>query len=156
MVKIRVLPPTQEDIRYCIEYARDEFGRKCVLRWKKELEAIYARLIMFPLSYSPGLFWKIFIEIIVAHCLWTTSSSFIATTKSVTKSSLLTFGTPNVLNKHYWDNSKGNYKNLASKGLQPFARYILIFYHFIKWQNGCMTLLIKHPFCKLTMSVHYD
>lgn len=53
MVKIRVLPPTQEDIRYCIEYARDEFGRKCVLRWKKELEAIYARLIMFPLSYSP-------------------------------------------------------------------------------------------------------
>ncbi len=23
------------------------------LRWKKELEAIYARLIMFPLSYSP-------------------------------------------------------------------------------------------------------
>lgn len=53
MVNIRVLPPTQEDIRYCIEYARDEFGRKCVLRWKKELEAIYARLIMFPLSYSP-------------------------------------------------------------------------------------------------------
>ena len=46
------------------------------------------------------------------------------------KSSLLTFGTPNVLNKHYWDNSKGNYKNLASKGLQPFARYIFIFYHF--------------------------
>ena len=46
MVKIRVLPPTQEDIRYCIEYARDEFGRKCVLRWKKELEAIYTRLIM--------------------------------------------------------------------------------------------------------------
>lgn len=45
MVNIRVLPPTQEDIRYCIEYARDEFGRKCVLR--------YARLIMFPLSYSP-------------------------------------------------------------------------------------------------------
>ena len=44
MVNIRVLPPTQEDIRYCIEYARDEFGRKCVLRWKKELEAIYARL----------------------------------------------------------------------------------------------------------------
>ena len=53
MVNIRVLPPTQEDIRYCIEYARDEFGRICVLRWKKELEAIYARLIMFPLSYSP-------------------------------------------------------------------------------------------------------
>ena len=53
MVNIRVLPATQEDIRYCIEYARDEFGRKCVLRWKKELEAIYARLIMFPLSYSP-------------------------------------------------------------------------------------------------------
>ena len=47
MVNIRVLPPTQEDIRYCIEYARDEFGRKCVLRWKKELEAIYARLIMY-------------------------------------------------------------------------------------------------------------
>ena len=77
-----------------------------------------------------SLFWKIFIEIIVAHSLWTTSSSFIATTKSVTKSSLLTFGTPNVLNKHYWDNSKGNYKNLASKGLLPFARYIFIFYHF--------------------------
>lgn len=53
MVKIRVLPPTQEDIRHCIEYARDEFGRKCVLRWKKELEAIYSRLNRFPLSYSP-------------------------------------------------------------------------------------------------------
>lgn len=53
MVKIRVLPPTQEDIRHCIEYARDEFGRKCVLRWKKELETIYSRLIVFPLSYSP-------------------------------------------------------------------------------------------------------
>ena len=53
MVNIRVLPPTQEDIRYCIEDASDEFGRKCVLRWKKKLEAIYARLIMFPLSYSP-------------------------------------------------------------------------------------------------------
>ena len=109
MVKIRVLPPTQEDIRYCIEYARDEFGRKCVLRWKMELEAIYARLHILQ-----SLFWKIFIEIIVAHCLWTTSSSFIATTKSVTKSSLLTFGTPNVLNKHYWDNSKGNYKNFIT------------------------------------------
>ena len=127
MVKIRVLPPTQEDIRYCIEYARDEFGRKCVLRWKMELEAIYARLHILQ-----SLFWKIFIEIIVAHCLWTTSSSFIATTKSVTKSSLLTFGTPNVLNKHYWDNSKGNYKNLASWRITPFCSlyfYLLPFHH---------------------------
>lgn len=53
MVRIRVIPSTQEDIRHCIEYARDEFGRKCVMRWKKELDAIYSRLIMFPLSYSP-------------------------------------------------------------------------------------------------------
>ena len=101
MVNIRVLPPTQEDVRYCIEYARDEFGRKCVLRWKKELEAIYARLIMFPLSYSLEPILKDFHRDYRSARLWTTSSSFIATTKSVTKSLLLTFGTPNVLNKHY-------------------------------------------------------
>ena len=53
MVKIRVIPPTQEDLRHCIEFAREEYGRKCILRWKKELESIYSRLIMFPLSYSP-------------------------------------------------------------------------------------------------------
>ena len=99
MVNIRVLPPTQEDIRYCIEYARDEFGRKCVLRWKKELEAIYARPIMFPLSYSPEPILKDFHRDYRSALLM--DSSFIATTKSVTKSSLLTFGTPNVLNKHY-------------------------------------------------------
>ena len=53
MVKIRVLPPTQEDLRHCIEFAREEYGRKCVLKWKKELEEIYARLSRFPLSSSP-------------------------------------------------------------------------------------------------------
>ena len=102
MVKIRVLPPTQEDIRYCIEYARDEFGRKCVLRWKKELEAIYARLIMFPLSYSPEPILKHFHRDYRSALLMDNFKLIFRSisTKSVMKSSLLTFGTPNVLNKH--------------------------------------------------------
>ena len=96
----------------------------------------YTLVSLCSLCHIPqNLFWKIFIEIIVAHCLWTTSSSFIATTKSVTKSSLLTFGTQNVLNKHYWDNSKENYKNLASWRITPFCSlyfYLLPFHQMTK------------------------
>ena len=132
MVNIRVLPPTQEDNAIVSNMLGMSLEGNAFWDGKRNLK-LYTLVSLCSLCHIlQSLFWKIFIEIIVAHCLWTTSSSFIATTKSVTKSLLLTFGTPNVLNKHYWDNLKGNYKNLASWRITSFCSlyfYLLPFHH---------------------------